>query len=568
MRFARLSQIARAVVALSAMLVVAACSEDDPVAPQAPAAPAGFTATANGTSSVRLAWTTVPNAESYVLERATGASGAFAQIATPAAGAVTYDDNGLGANGTVYRYRLYARRGTLQSAASAIATVTLGAQGPAVRTVQGNITANQSWSADSTYIVSGFVKVLAPAKLTIAAGTRILGDSAVAGSALFILQGAQIDARGTAAQPIVFTSQRAVGSRQPGDWGGLILVGRGIINRGGKVVLEGTTASSTDSVFINGGTDNADNSGILQYVRVEFAGYPVLQNAELNSFTFAAVGSGTTIDHLQAMAGLDDSFEWFGGAVDSRYLVSYEAGDDHFDAAEGYKGRNQFMIAYQDTLLRARAGLLGGPSSDPQAFEIDGCSASGCALGPASTPYNMPVFANFTLVGTGSATISGQNGGVGMVLRQGTGGTFVNGIVARFPGRGLSVRNEFTDTLRMRDSLTVRNLLMAGNAANFDVAGTNFGQASNFANAAIEESSATPSSLFLSLPAAGANPTSAAQLDWTPAAGSPAATGGLTAFPAIIAARAGTFIIPTAYRGAADPAGPKWWAGWTVYTRR
>jgi len=561
--------MARAIVALSALVMVTACSEDDPVAPQAPAAPTGLSAAANGPSGVRLTWTAVANAQGYVLERATGASGTFAQIATPAAGTLTYDDNGLGANGTMYRYRLYARRGTLQSAASSEATITLGVAGPTVRTVSGNITANQSWSADSTYIVSGFVKVLAPAKLTIAPGTRIVGKFDVPGSALFILQGAQIDARGTAAQPIVFTSERAVGSRQPGDWGGLIIVGRGIINRTGKVALEGTTATTADSVLINGGTDNTDNSGILQYVRVEFAGYPVLQNAELNSFTFAAVGSGTTMDHLQAMAGLDDSFEWFGGAVDSRYLVSYEAGDDHFDAAEGYKGRNQFLIAYQDTLLRARPGLLGGPSSDPQAFEIDGCNAGGCAQGPASVPFNMPVFANFTLVGTGSATISGQNGGVGMVLRQGTGGTFINGIVARFSGRAISVRNEFTDTLRMRDSLTLRNLLLAGNAANFDIAGPNFfGQADKFTNAAIEESAATPSSLFVSLPAAGANPTSAAQLDWTPAAGSPAATGGLTTFPAIIAARAGSFIVPTAYRGAADPAGAKWWAGWTVYFRR
>ncbi len=568
MQSVRLAPLVRAVVALSAFFVIAACSGDDPVAPQAPAAPTGLAAAANGPTGVRLTWSGVANAQSYVLERATGASGTFAQIATPAAGVVTYDDNGLGANGTVYRYRLFARRGTLQSTASSEATITLGVAGPTVRTVQGNITANQSWSADSTYIVKGFVKVVAPAKLTIAAGTRILGDSSVAGSALFILQGAQIDARGTAAQPIVFTSQRAVGSRQPGDWGGLIIVGRGVINRSGRVVLEGTTATSTDSVFYSGGTDNADNSGILQYVRVEFAGYPVLANAELNSFTFAAVGSGTTMDHLQAMAGLDDSFEWFGGAVDTRYLVSYEAGDDHFDAAEGYRGRNQFMIAYQDTLLRARAGLAGGPSTDPQAFEVDGCEGPGCDLGRASVPFTMPVFANFTLVGTGSATISGQNGGVGMVLRRGAGGTYINGIVSRFPGRGISVRDAFTDTLRMRDSLTLRNLLLAGNTANFDIAGPNFGQEANFANAAIEQSTATPSSLFVSLPAAGANPTSAAQLDWTPAAGSPAATGGLTTFPANIAARAGSFIVPTAYRGAADPGGAKWWAGWTVYVRR
>lgn len=565
MQFARLLPSIRSILFLSALAAVAACSDDDPVAPAAPAAPTGVSAAASGATGVTLSWVAVPNAQSYLIERATGATGTFAQVATPAAGVVTYADNGLTA-GTTYRYRVYARRGTLQSVASAEATIALAVAGPKLRVVEGSITANQTWFADTTYVIKGFVKVVAPATLTIAAGTRIVGDADVVGSALFILQGAQIDARGTATQPIVFTSERPAGERQPGDWGGLVIVGKGRINRSGRVVLEGTTATAADEVVYSGGTDNADNSGILQYVRVEFAGYPVLQNAELNSFTFAAVGSGTTMDHLQSMAGLDDSFEWFGGAVNAKYLVSYEAGDDHFDAAEGYSGKNQFLIAYQDTLLRARAGLPGGPSSDPQAFEVDGCEGTGCDLGRASIPHTMPVFANFTLVGTGSPVISGQNGGVGMVLRRGAGGTYINGVVARFPGRAISVRDAFTDTLRMRDSLVLRNLLLSGNAANFDPVGTNFGQSANFANASIDSTSVAPTALFMALPAT--NPASAAQLDWTPAAGSPAATGGLTTFPAIIAARAGAFIVPTTYRGAADPAGPKWWAGWTVYYRR
>ena len=554
----------RAILMLASLLIAAGCSDKDPASPRAPGAPAGLTATANGATAVQLAWTPVPDAQGYVVERATNGAD-FAQIATPMATSVTWDDAGL-TTGTTYRYRVYATRGTLRSVASVEATITLGAPGPMVRAVEGSITADQSWHADTTYVLRGFVKVVAPATLTIAPGTRVVGDTNVAGSALFILQGARIDARGTAARPIVFTSQRPVGFRQPGDWGGLVLVGRGVINRSGRVVLEGTTASATDETVYSGGGDNADNSGVLQYVRVEFAGYPVLQNAELNSFTFAAVGSGTTLDHLQAMAGLDDSFEWFGGAVDAKYLVSYEAGDDHFDAAEGYRGRNQFLIAYQDTLLRARAGLPGGPSSDPQAFEVDGCEGTGCDLGRASEPFTMPVFANFTLVGTGSSVISGQNGGVGMVLRRGAGGTYVNGVVARFPGRAISVRDAFTDELRARDSLVLRNLLLSGNASNFDPAGTNFGQSAKFATASIDSTSMDPTALFVSLP--GSNPSGAAALDWTPPAGSPAATGGLMDFPAVIAARAGTFIVPTSYRGAADPSGPKWWDGWTIYARR
>jgi hypothetical protein len=178
----------------------------------------------------------------------------------------------------------------------------------------------------------------------------------------------------------------------------------------------------------------------------------------------------------------------------------------------------------------------------------------------------MPVFANFTIVGTGSTVISGQNGGVGMVLRRGAGGTYINGIVARFSGRAISVRDAFTDTLRMRDSLLLRNLLLSGNAANFEPAGTNFGQSTNFANASIDSTTLTPAALFASLPEA--NPASAAALDWTPAVGSPAASGGLATFPAVVAARTGGFVVPTTYRGAADPDGAKWWDGWTVYVRR
>ena len=108
----------------------------------------------------------------------------------------------------------------------------------------------------------------------------------------------------------------------------------------------------------------------MRYTRVEFAGFAVAAAQELNSFTFAAVGSGTTLENLQSVMGLDDSFEWFGGTVNGRYLVSYESGDDHFDAAEGYRGKNQFLIAFQST--------RGDPAGvDPQGFEVDGCAGGG-----------------------------------------------------------------------------------------------------------------------------------------------------------------------------------------------
>ncbi|HUP52728.1 MAG TPA: hypothetical protein VM198_09640, partial [Longimicrobiales bacterium] len=217
-------------------------------------------------------------------------------------------------------------------------------EGPKEAVINADITSNRTLYADTVYTLSGFIHVANGATLTIEPGTVIQGDYDVLGSSLFVLRGARIDAQGTAAEPIVFTSSRPVGQRQPGDWGGLILVGNGIINRTGDVQLEGTgTGATNPALLYSGGTDNTDDSGTLRYVRVEFAGFGPAADAELNTFTFAAVGSGTTLEYLQSLNGLDDSFEWFGGAVDGKYLISYDSGDDHFDMSEGYSGRLQHL---------------------------------------------------------------------------------------------------------------------------------------------------------------------------------------------------------------------------------
>jgi len=458
-------------------------------------------------------------------------------------------------------------------------------------TLSGSITANRRLRADTVYVLRGFVYVTNGATLTIEPGTKIVGDTTALGSALFIMRGAKIDAQGTAAQPIVFTSQRSAGTRSPGDWGGLVVVGNAQNNRSGSIIVEGSNGSVVGAdpagVVYTGGTNDADNSGTLRYVRAEFAGYATLTDAELNSFTFAALGSGTTLEYLQSLAGLDDSFEWFGGNVNGRYLVSYEAGDDHFDAAEGYRGLNQFLIALQSTYLTPRAGA-GAVSTDPQGIEVDGCNGGGCTAPPGGNAqssgatsglFNMNVFANFTLVGTGTTggTVP-TSGGVGMVLRRGTGGYYVNGVVANWPRAAISLRDSTTNNRFTADSLIARNLYFADNGAlasgqSFDPTGTNFGQQAAFAgrnsNITVAAAGTTTASLFSGFPTAISANTTAAAFDWSPAASSAISTGGLATFSgdARIAARVGTFIIPTAYRGAAAPGGVKWWAGWTNYAR-
>ncbi|MGQ0712207.1 MAG: fibronectin type III domain-containing protein [Gemmatimonadaceae bacterium] len=550
--------------ALTASVVMVACGDDDPTEPVTPIPPANVQVTTLTSTSARVTFAAVSGASSYVIERAAGASGGtFTVLDTITA--PPFDDTGLTPQ-TTYRYRVASLSGSLRSGYSPEAPVTLGAT-PVV-TLTGDITASRTLDRDTIYKVSGFVKVTNGQTLTIESGTRIVGDQATAGSALFILRGAKIIADGTASAPIVFTSEKAAGQRGRGDWGGLIVVGSGRINRSGQVILEGSNANvpngGAPGIDYGGGTASGDtvSSGTLRYVRVEFAGYAVAAAQELNSFTLAAVGSNTTVEYLQSVMGLDDSFEWFGGAVNGRYLVSYESGDDHFDAAEGYRGKNQFLIAFQS--------LQGDPAgSDPQGFEVDGCAGGGCTapaggVAESSEPYNMPVFANFTVVGTGNVGLSGSSGGVGMVLRRGTGGTYINGVVARWPRRGISVRDSTTFNREATDSLLVSNVLLAENAGgHFDADSVK----ARLGAAGFEESANTTASLFTAFPTTTDQNTTGASFDWTPAAGSPAATGGMNAFTGVIQARAGTFIQPTAYRGAADPAGPKWWTGWTVYYR-
>lgn len=542
---------------------VSACDDDssgsDDLTP-----PLGVTATVLSQTSIRVSWITVPGATGYQVERA-AAGGQFAQVGT--AQGTFYEDANLTAS-TEYRYRVRATNGSRASEYSSEVSGTTSAAPPKVRTLAGFIGANTTLYADTTYILSGYVKVTNAATLTIQPGTRIVGDTTTPGSSLWILRGSRIIAEGTAQNPIVFTSQRAAGNRRPGDWGGLVIVGNAPINRtASPIFTEGPVGARED---YSAGTSFNDNSGSLKYVRIEFAGYDVSNGSgqELNSISMYAVGRGTRLEFVQSMSGLDDSFEWFGGAADGRYLVSYESGDDHFDWTEGYQGRNQFLIALQSAVIQPRPGT-GTLSSDPRGFEGDGCENDkpGCTF--ANTPLSSPVFANFTVIGPGAGVFAATDGS-GAVLRRGTAGSLVNGVIARWPGVGISVRNAESDALRALDSLMVRNVHLAANGSNFEPAGTNFG--ANLNNPAYSiTTGATLDGLFTALPAAGTAPTTAT-LDFAPAAGSALSAGGMATFAGTpLAGRVNSYfggtLSGTAYRGAVDPAGTKWWQGWTNYAR-
>jgi hypothetical protein len=576
----KLSALAMATFAL------AACSNDDNPTENAVPPIIGVQATPSATSVV-VTFQSRTGDNSYNIERAEGATGGtFAQITTVPApttvGAVTYTDNAVTVS-TTYRYRVIAVRGSKSSAPSGEATATTPPAGSAGNVdVTQDITASTTWTADKTYTLKGFIHVANGATLTIQPGTRIMGDFNTLGSSLFVLRGAKINAVGTAANPIVFTSSRAAGQRQPGDWGGLILIGNAKINRSGTVNVEGTgtdgntvASGKNYTLAYSGGTADDDNSGTLSYVRVEFAGFAPLQDPELNSFTFAAVGSGTRISYLQAMAGLDDSYEFFGGGLVGDHLVSYESGDDHFDMSEGFKGKLQYLIALQTTQLTPRTGS-GSLATDPEGIENDGCNGSGCDLGFDSTPFTIPVVANFTLIGTGDAATSGSSGGIGMMLRRGTGGYYVNGVVARYPRGGVSLRDAATyaragataTTDLASADLAIKNVVFTENGAVFQGAnGTNVQNSLDMSGNALVASAAATAALVTTFPATVSASTTASAFDWTPAASSPLATGGLATFTGKLATAAGSSVSGTSYVGAAQPGGTKWWQGWTVYAR-
>ncbi len=265
-------------------------------------------------------------------------------------------------------------------------------------TVSGDITSDVTWTKNNTYLLSGFVYVTNGAKLTIEPGTVIKGEKGSKGS-LIITRGSQIIANGTPAEPIVFTSNEA--SPTYGDWGGLIILGYASTNQvyngvNGLGLIEG----GLDPVKgLYGGGDQAggpkddDNSGILRYVRVEYAGIAFQPNNEINGITFGGVGNKTTVEYVQVSYANDDAFEWFGGTVNCKYLIAYRALDDDLDCDFGYSGKVQFAFVQRDPAV--------ADVSNSNGFEVDNN-----ASGSGATPKTRPTFSNVTIAGPTGAVAS------------------------------------------------------------------------------------------------------------------------------------------------------------------
>ncbi|MDG1571308.1 multidrug transporter [Robiginitalea sp. M366] len=271
--------------------------------------------------------------------------------------------------------------------------------------LSGVYTQNLVLDANTEYVVTGPVLMASGTTLTIPAGMTIKAQPVGVNAYIAIQQGAQINAVGTASQPIVLTSN--AGTPGSGDWGGLVMCGRAPINS----TADGSEDTATSEVggLSYGGNSDTDNSGFLQYVRIEYAGGAIDGNAELNGLSLYAVGSGTTIDHIQIYEGSDDGVEFFGGTVNVSQIAVVNCEDDSIDWTEGFKG------SLTDVYVQHGA-------SHDKAFECDGYNTDFSNEGGY---FSAPNVTNVTVVGANDASEA-------IRLRAGTQGIFTNIVLNDF----------------------------------------------------------------------------------------------------------------------------------------
>lgn len=293
-----------------------------------------------------------------------------------------------------------------------------------------DITENVTLETGKNYTLNGGIHVKAGATLTIQPGVTITAKHDGTVDYILVEQGAKIDAQGTASQPIVMTSEK----KEAGAWGGLHICGYAHTNNG--------SGSSEIGNAPYGGNNDADNSGTLKYIRLEYTGYAFDEEHEANGVSFYGVGNGTTVEHLQAYKGSDDGFEFFGGSVNVKYLVATSCSDDSFDWTEGWNGKAQFLVAYQE-----------GETSLGYACDcLMECDNNGTNF--AATPVAHPVIANATLIGNGGEA-------QGVRLRAGTEVELYNTIITG-KGKALTVETNETENALKNGTSKLEYVAIAG----------------------------------------------------------------------------------------------------------
>ncbi len=427
--------------------------------------------------------------------------------------------------------------------------------------LEGRITENRTLKASYTYKLRGLVYVTNGAILTIEPGTKIVGENGRTGG-LIITRSSKIIADGTAVNPIVFTSEAV--NPQRGDWAGLVILGNaptnasfngvagigeieGGINNSDGLGLYGTAATQAQNP--------ADNSGILRYVRIEYAGYAFLPDKEINGLTFGGVGNQTVVDHVQVSYANDDSFEWFGGTVNCTHLISFRTLDDDFDTDNGYAGKVQFGIVLRDSAI--------ADISKSEAFESDN-DASGSSL----LPQTSVVFSNMTVIGP-RATLTNTGNALFLAaaqIRRNSSMSLFNSVMLGFPvGLFIDATKGVPTDNNIPGGLFVQNTIIAGCATPVMYSiGTN-------SNPPLTANTTASITAWFNLVTYGnsilTNNTDAGLIapfnysnpDFNPAAGSVAVSGASFTNPKVA-----NGFSTVAYKGACAP-GDNWWKGWTKF---
>ena len=317
---------------------------------------------------------------------------------------------------------------------TASATVSAPAGG-SVCELTGTVTSDTTLTIGNVYALSGAVFVgqdvgpdtsnpnpVSSAELTIQAGVTVFGVDPT--DFLVVNRGSKINALGTESSPIVLTSDEDLNGANVGDergqWGGLIINGRAPINSCADPSQPSSCETSGEGGTGNyGGDDAADDSGVLNFVRVQHAGFEITTDNELNGIAFQGVGNGTDVDFVQVHANDDDGVEFFGGTVDVSHVVLTGVDDDALDWVAGWKGSAQYV-------------LVVGSGVGDNGFEADSNSSNNDI-----TPRSNPIISNFTLVGAPTEDL-------GLQIRVGTGGVLVNGVVANWDEGCLDVDDAAT----------------------------------------------------------------------------------------------------------------------------
>lgn len=328
-------------------------------------------------------------------------------------------------------------------------------------TVNSNITSNTTWTSNNVYLLDdAFIYVTNNATLTIQPGTIIRGTGK---GTLIIERGSKIIAQGTAANPIVFTSNAPAGSRDYGDWGGVVICGHAQHNSpaGTNALTEGGIGDLATGRGLHGGNNDADSSGVMTYVRIEFPGISLTaqSNSEINGLSMYSVGSKTVMHHIQVSYSGDDSFEWFGGTVNGKYLYAFRGWDDDFDTDLGYRGNVQFAVANRDPEVADQSGSNG--------FESDNDGS-----GTTNTPQTAPVFHNVTIIGpvyAGAPTMHPDYKRA-LHIRRNSATSVFNSIFAGYPDAGLLLDSRRTVANYCGSDLKFEGNILAGNKNQFKLA--------------------------------------------------------------------------------------------------